>query len=64
MQLLHVLSASVLLGLTGLQSSCSDKQGIKCFCGEVAEYRPGATTEGLLYVCPNGHSTRSNQYIR
>ncbi len=50
------------LGHPGCQPAT---RGIPCVvCGKTAVYEPGATTEGLRYVCPEGHVTRSNRLVR
>ena len=59
------VSFALVLATLGLLSGCSQKRGIECFvCGKTAVYTPGATVEGLLYVCPEGHETRSNRLVR
>jgi len=56
---------SLALATLGFLSGCSQRRGIECcVCGKTAVYQPGATMEGLCYVCPEGHVTRSNQLIR
>jgi len=62
---LFLLIAPIITTAGMAATSESSSRGIPCaVCGKTAVYTPGATMEGLKYVCPNGHVTRSSRLVR
>ena len=60
-----LLPTLLLVIATVFMSGCTQKRGLPCaICGKTAVYTPGVTAEGLRYVCPDGHVTRSNRLVR